>query len=259
MSRRLAMGIRFINHWLHAVDEHSLHAPFIYKFYTQVIKNKVHNNSFAAVQQLRSKLNQARTPISYQDFGAGNQSVTSKTIGKISRTSHQPKVAHLLFSIALRFKPGSILELGTSLGLSTLCMASAAPEASITTLEGSQSLSQLANDHFELLGATHIHSVVGNIDHTLDEVVNQLEVIDLLFMDANHQHQATLTYFNKCLPKLHQHTIVVVDDIHWSHQMEKAWEELIAHSKVTLSIDLFYAGVLFFKPDITKSHVILSL
>ena len=253
------MGMRFINHWLNAVDEHSLQAPFVYQFCTEVVKNTVHNQSYLAVQQLRTQLNRDRTSISYRDFGAGNHSVANKTIGHISRTSHQPKVAHLLYSIAQHFKPNSILELGTSLGLSTLCMASAVPEANITTLEGSQSLSKLANDHFELLGATQVHSVVGNIDHTLDEVLNQLEVIDLLFMDANHQHHATITYLDKCIPKFHEHTIVVMDDIHWSDPMEKAWKEIIAYSNVTLSIDLFYAGVLFFRPELNKSNVILSL
>ena len=259
MSSWLALGGRFLIHWLKAVDEHSLQAPFIYEFYTEVVKNRRFNQSHAAVQALRNSLNSDQTIVQFDDLGAGSQVMGKSTIGRIAKTSHQPKVANLLYSIANRFKPSSVLELGTSLGLTTLNMAASAPDARIFTLEGSHELSNLAIKHFEQLGAKNIHVLVGNIDFTLDQVLDRMEGIDLLFMDANHHYQATMEYFNKCLPKFHENTIVVVDDIHWSGSMEKAWKHIINHPSISLSIDFFYAGVLFLRPELTKSHYILSL
>ena len=259
VTNRIAIGWRFLIHWLNAVDEHSLQAPFIYEFCTKVVKNRSFNQSHAAIQALRSKLRNDQTIVRFNDLGAGTQAVGKSTIGKISKTSHQPKVANLLYNIANRFGPKSILELGSSLGLSALHMAASAPDARIFTLEGSHELGTLADRHFQQLGVKNIQLMVGNIDFTLDQVLERMENIDLLFMDANHHYQATIEYFNQCLPKFHEHTVVVIDDIHWSGSMEKAWKEIIGNPNISLSVDLFYAGVLFFKPDLTKSHFSISL
>jgi len=57
------------------------------------------------------------------------------------------------------------------------------------------------------------------------------------------------------LKKAHNETILIFDDIHWSAQMEEAWEIIKQHNSVTLSIDLFFIGIVFLRKDFkVKQH-----
>jgi hypothetical protein len=78
-------------------------------------------------------------------------------------------------------------------------------------------------------------------------------------MDANHHYEPTLKYFNWLLPVIHSMSIIIMDDIHYSAEMEKAWEEIKNHEQVHASIDLFRCGILFFDPSLNKQHVVLQL
>ena len=53
-------------------------------------------------------------------------------------------------------------------------------------------------------------------------------------------------------------TILIFDDIHWSAEMEKAWAEIKANPSVTLTIDLFFIGLVFVrKAQKEKEHFII--
>ena len=56
------------------------------------------------------------------------------------------------------------------------------------------------------------------------------------------------------LEKIDENSIIVFDDIYWSDQMEEAWKEIVNNKRVTLSIDLFKMGIVFFHPSIVKEH-----
>ena len=47
--------------------------------------------------------------------------------------------------------------------------------------------------------------------------------------------QPTLNYFNQLLKISTQSTIFIFDDIHWSVEMEEAWNEIKQHPSVTLN------------------------
>jgi predicted O-methyltransferase YrrM len=137
-------------------------------------------------------------------------------------------------------------------------MATAAPQANIITIEGCPKISQRANRHFEQLNISNIELVSGDLNQTLPKVLSRLESIDLLFIDANHRFKPTIEYFMRCLPKFNEETVVILDDIHWSLGMERAWESLKNHPRVRLTADLYCAGILFFRSNLSKSHHILA-
>ena len=142
-----------------------------------------------------------------------------------------------------------ILELGTSLGITTSYLASANPAAQITTMEGASAVAAVAKDNFNKLGLNNIRVVEGNFDHTLTDTLTTMPVIDLAFLDGNHRYEPTVRYFRQILPHLHDHSIVILDDIHWSAEMEQAWDEVRGMEEVTLSIDLFFIGLVFFRKE----------
>lgn len=187
--------------------------------------------------------------------GGGSQ----QKVSNITRyASTPPRFSRLLARLISRFQAQTIVELGTSLGLNALYMALANPAAQLYTLEGSKRIASLAGKHFKTLGAQNIRIIEGNIDQTLEAVLANLTKIDLLYMDANHRYEPTMRYFEQALPKLHQNSLVVLDDIHWSAGMNRAWQAIKTKPEVSLSLDLFEAGILFFNPDLPKADYMLK-
>ena len=151
-----------------------------------------------------------------------------------------------------------IVELGTSLGINTLYLAKSNLEARVTTFEGCNESLKIARDIFERSGQLNIDIVHGNIDLTLGDLLKRMDKVDLVYFDANHRFEPTLRYYRQFRPLVHADTVFVVDDIYWSKAMEKAWKELVQQPEVTLSVDIFDAGLLFFNKDFSKEHFILE-
>ncbi len=258
--RKLFPVFQFIKYWLYQVNEHSLHSPFLYHFYTEVIKaDSV--TGFENLTALRKQLLSSKESLEVIELGAGSRIDNGQTrkVADIARhASTPPSFSRLLHRIIAQQQFSTILELGTSLGQNTLYMQQACPGGTIYTLEGSPAIAQKAREHFDAFGANNIRLIEGNIDQTLALALKETHKIDLAYLDANHRYEPTLRYFDQILPQLHDQSIVVIDDIHWSPEMNEAWTELRDHPRVSLSLDLFEGGLLFFNPELKKEHYILS-
>jgi len=248
----------FLNYWLDAVNEHSLHSPFLYDLYTKVIKSET--ESFPEIENLRAKLLDDHREVIVNDLGAGSKHTHHPTrlISEIAKNSlSEEKFSALYFRLAQYCKAKNIIELGTSLGINTLYL-SKIPSAHVFTFEGSDSISEIAEISFEFGSAKNIELIKGNINHTLYSNLSRMPKADLVFMDANHQFEPTMKYFEWLLMKIHHKSIIIVDDIHDTPSMEKAWHKLHLHDLVYVSIDLYRCGILFFDPSLNKQHVVLQ-
>jgi predicted O-methyltransferase YrrM len=247
----------FFSYWLDAVDEHSLHSPFFFDFYTNVVK-KADERGVDAIEQLRSKLLADTRLLKTNDPGS-RQSGKPRTISSIARNSISPLKFSALYSRMIRhFKAKTVVELGTSFGINTLYMAQC-KESNVTTFEGSREVAGIARLTFDFAEAKNIHLVEGNLQNTLSEFLQTIRKVDFVFMDANHRYEPTIAYFQWLLAGITENSIVVLDDIHYSGEMEKAWNELKNHKLVYGSADLYRCGILFFDPSLNKQHVILQL
>jgi predicted O-methyltransferase YrrM len=252
---------KYCSYYLHASNGrgHGIHSPFVYDFVRNVLMDKRNFYAYSQVEQLRKKLLVDKTIIEVEDFGAGSaiNNTHYRSIQAIARhAAKSKKWAQLLFRIVNYYQPKSILELGTSLGISTSYMAMANPQARIVTAEGSAAIAGKAQENFRSLHLSSVHQVTGNFDVTLPAILKSLPHLDLAFIDGNHRYEPTVHYFHQLLPSLHEQSVVIFDDIHWSEGMEKAWAEVQAHDAVTLSIDLFFIGLVFFSSQFkVKQHV----
>lgn len=248
----------YFNYWLDAVDEHSLHSPFLFDLYTKVLK--IEQDGIPEIEKLRVSLFKTRSEITVEDLGAGSKhfSNSKRAIQDIADTSLSDLRFSLLYlRIAQHIDARNIIELGTSLGINTLYLAQK-KNAKVFTFEGSESIAEVAQDTFEFASAKNIELIKGNIDSTLYSNLSRMPKADLVFMDANHQYAPTLKYFGWLLMKIHHKSIIIMDDIHSSPGMEKAWKEICNHDLVYTSIDLYRCGILFFEPSLTKQHVVLQ-
>ena len=258
---KIHQALSFIHCWLNAVDEHSLHGPFVYRLYTEVIKPDQETNNFEDLDRLRGELRQDHTLIELQDLGAGS-TVTEKsvrTVNDIARHSLTPaKYSRLYFRLIRYFQLQNIVELGTSLGLNTLYLARN-PQCQVATFEGCEETARYARQIFRSHSpASNVKLVVGDISLTLTGYLKELEKIDFVLFDANHLYEPTLRYFQYCKARAHHNSVFVFDDIHLSPSMEKAWQHIIKDPDVTLSLDLFRVGIAFFNNKLSKQHFVLK-
>lgn len=252
----------YIKHYLRAGNAHSIHSPFVYDLYTKAIcSNDSGRAEFRGIEALRKQLVKNTDEIEIIDLGAGSRRTKSnrRKISDIARNAEKPaRFGELFYRLSRYFKPQTILELGTSLGLTTAYFARAAPDSQVITMEGCPETARLASRNFEELGVGTVEVVVGNIDHTLPKwLQTQHKTVDLVFFDANHRLEPTLRYFEEVLPYADESSVFIFDDIYWSKEMTQAWERIKAHPEVRVTVDLFWMGLVFFRKEQAKENFVL--
>ncbi len=237
---------------------HGIHSPFVFDFVTNVLNDKTPYPCYKEIESLRNKLLHNDSIINVEDFGAGSATLPFKErrTKDIARSSlKNKKIAQLLFRIAKYYKAENIIELGTSLGITTSYLANAKKNVHVYTFEGAKEIAAVANQNFDSLHLKNITQIQGNFDEMLVSTLAQISSIDLAFIDGNHRKEPTLQYFDLLSEKAGSSTIFIFDDIHWSVGMEEAWRLIQESAKVTLSIDLFFIGLVFFNKDFkVKQH-----
>lgn len=247
---------------LKAKTRHGLHSPFVYKLVDTVIYDCQAKKVYTEIENIREGLLNDNRVITVNDPGAGSHVINDRRrkISAIAKNVLEPpKLAQLLYRLAVDMQPGNIIELGTCLGITTLYLQKAVPDAKVYTLEGSPEIAAIAKRDFAKAGLTNINLILGNFDNTLPEVINKLNKLDFVFVDGNHQKDATLRYFEWCLPKVHDDTLLIFDDIYWSEGMKEAWAEIKAHPQVTVTIDLFWTGLVYFRKGQVKEDFIIKI
>jgi predicted O-methyltransferase YrrM len=222
------------------------------------VLNDRHNpEAFHKIENLRKSLLKNKERIVVEDFGAGSSldSTNARRISDITRHAAKPaKYGRLLYRMIDHFHCGQVLELGTSLGLSTAYMASHPSVEHITTLEGAALVAARAKQNLESLSISKVDIITGNFDTTLEMALKKNLKPDLVFFDGNHRKEPTLRYFRQCLSTADENSIFVFDDIHWSAEMEDAWREICQDDAVTCSIDLFFVGIVFFRKEFREKQ-----
>lgn len=244
----------------HSKNEHSVHSPFVFTLLTKCFYDKKYKPEYAILKKYRNELLQNKNTIKITDFGAGSRIFRSNTrqIAQIAKTAGiSPKRAQLLYRMVNYFLPESILEIGTSLGLATSALSLGNPKAFITTLEGCPNTMAIAENQLQKINCNNAELIVTEFSSYLKN--HQLLTINyqLIYFDGNHSKKATLDYFELLLSTINNETVWIFDDIHWSAEMEEAWEIIINHPKVTVSIDTFQWGLVFFRYEQPKQHFII--
>ena len=235
-----------------------MHSPFVYDFIRNVLNNGKKFARQPAIEDLREALKKDHEQLDIEDLGAGSRKGTAKTktVTQLAYTSLKPrKYARLLYRLAKHYQPKTIIELGTSLGLTTAYLSTACPGSKIYTVEGSSAIRAKAMTNFKSLGLTNIQSLLGDFDNVLPEVLAKEPVVDLAYIDGNHRYEPTMRYFHQFLAHTNDASILVFDDIHWSEEMERAWNEIKEHAAVQYTIDIFFLGFVFFRKEFkVKQH-----
>jgi len=240
---------------------HGTHSPFIFHLITNILNNRKQYEEYTRVEKLRSQLLSDDTILKIEDFGAGStiNKTNNRTISSIAKNSAKPKkYGQLLFRMVRGYKPKQILELGTSLGITTSYLAMGNKAANVITMEGAEKVAEVAHKNFQSLDLRNISIERGNFDHTLSAIINNQSSFDFIFIDGNHRQKPTERYFSELLTRINNDTIMIFDDIHWSNGMEAAWESIKNHPEVSCTIDLFFIGIVLFRKEfLAKQHFVI--
>jgi predicted O-methyltransferase YrrM len=254
MYSNAQLALKFIKYYLTASNGkgHGIHSPFVYEFVTKILNKKSTPENVAAIEARRKSLEANTTVIEVVDRGAGSRQSEFKirSISVIAKSAlKQKKISQLLYKMGVYFNPSNILEMGTSFGITSSYLAMSIPHQTIVTMEGAPAIAQEAQRTFDLLQLKNIQIMEGDFATSLPIYLNAISQLGMVYIDGNHRYAPTMQYFELLLCKVNEQSILIFDDIYWSSEMEKAWNEIKNHKAVTLTIDLFYVGIVFFRKE----------
>lgn len=262
-SSCLQLTSSYINFLRLSDTKFGVHSPFVYELITKVLQDHTRYPEYKIAEEIRRQCIHNKRVIEISNFGAVKRKSSSrnelKQVCAIAKAAITPRCGRLLHKLVKYFAPETVLELGTSLGISTIYIASAAPLANFITMEGCSTTAELATENLKKAGLDHINMAIGDFSVSLTRLVAAHEMIGFAFFDGNHTYQATLSYFNQCLTVSNEFSIFVFHDIHWSQGMEAAWAEICRHPQVSVSIDLFEVGLIFFRKGLSKQDFVIRV
>ncbi|MCZ2130232.1 MAG: class I SAM-dependent methyltransferase [Bacteroidia bacterium] len=257
--RSVALLPEYIGYLLLAKSRHGTHSPFVYEFAENVLYKRFDNALFYDIELVRQNMLSSSAQIQVEDFGATNKAQYKASLPKlVARSSKNSKYAKLLYRICQYYQPEIAIELGTNFGISAMYQAAGLRHGKLFTIEGSLKIAEVAYYNFQKIGfGEKIQLLHGVFDKALPALLEQLPRVDYAFIDGNHRKEATLKYFEMLLAKSHNNTIFVFDDIRWSAEMQECWDWIKSHERVTVTIDLFFMGIVFLRKEQEKEHFVL--
>ena len=246
-----------MQHWRNATPRkgHRVHSPFVYDLVENIFNHTETYYPFIKIEKKRKSLLQSKKIIEVKDYGAGSLKLknSQRKVSDIARYSlSNAKEAQLLFRIVNRFQPKILIEIGTSLGITSAYLASVNKKSKLYTLEGAPAIAKIAAQTFKQFRFRNIELIEGEFSQKLPALLQKIDAVDFALIDGNHRYKPTIEYFDLLLEKAHNDSVFIFDDIYWSEEMQQAWKEIIARQEVRISIDLYHMGIVFFRKENTK-------
>lgn len=247
----------YFKHRLTAKSRHGTHSPFVYKLTDEVIYDFSNKKVYNEIETLRKKLLRDDSLITINDLDDGINSSKNrqKKVNQIAKSKlKSPRLVQLIYRLAANNDFKNIVEIGNDFGITTAYLAKAKPKADILTLENCPEVANIAYTNFTDLGLQNVELQVGNLNDLLPKAIAATKELDFVYISGKHNKLEALNYFNLCLPQLHKDSLLIIDSIYWNHQMKEAWTAIKNHPQVTVTIDLFSIGLVYFREGQAKEH-----
>lgn len=261
MYNSFELGIKYLRYFFTASNGkgHGTHSPFVYAFIDDVLRdNSAGKSMFKKIEHLRKQYkNDRQTFIEVKDLGAGSftRAGNTRAVAEIAKgAAKPPKFARLLYRLVRFYQIDSVLELGTSLGLTTRYLSLSHPTHGVQTIEGAPGIAEFTEAALQYEGVNNVKLLIGDFGEQLPVALGKMQGRKLVFFDGNHQYAPTKQYFEMVLSTCNEEDVLVFDDIHWSAGMEKAWKEIKNNERVTCSIDLFFIGIVFLRKEFKEKQ-----
>ena len=239
---------------------HGIHSPFVYSLIKDVFQDKTTFPEYSKISNTRKAYLKSNDVIEIVDFGAGSTIFkdNKRKVSQLAEVSAMTdKYGQLLFRLVKHFKPKTMVELGSCIGIGTSWQAMGNNNSKMYTIEGDPSSHAIAKQTVSNLGLHNVCLLHGTFEEELPKLLDILESVDFAFIDGNHREKPTLEYFNLLKPKLTKRSVVIFDDIHLTEEMERAWTTIKADKDVVFTIDIFRFGLVFFNEGVVKQDFVV--
>jgi predicted O-methyltransferase YrrM len=239
---------------------HGIHSPFIFNLVSRVFRNKIDPVIVCSIEKVRKRMISDKRSLIMNDLGSGSGYLKTnlRKVSDIARNSPVPKKYGVLLSnMAAEFGGSLIIEFGTSLGISTMYMASACTGAVVCTMEGCPSLSHIAKENFERVEIGNVEVFTGSFDESLPLIISRNIKPGLVFIDGNHRKEPVINYFSRVSEISDSKTVIIIDDINYSKEMSEAWSEIKRFENVTMTVDLNRMGIVFFREGMNHNDYVI--
>lgn len=262
MKKEVRQLIELLKYQARARSIKSVHPPFAYQLVTYIKTHNLESSHKETIFKIKRKAAANNNVIEHTDMGANSKGreyvrVFKKVSSIAANTSIKHKHGKLIYLLVKHLEPKNILELGTSLGISTLYLALAKHESSVITIEGCTETAHTAEKYFKSAGIENTETMIGGFENVLPLAIEKHKTLDLVFFDGNHRYKPTMQSFNLCKEHAGEDSVFIFDDIHWSEGMNKAWKAIKHDKDVTLTVDFFQLGIVFFKKGLSKQNLVI--
>jgi len=262
IGKRIFLMKSYVSYRFKAKTRFRIHSPFVFDLVESVLRDKNRYPGYDMIDRYKRKLSCSKSEIETIDYGkmgtTGVPATYTVKLGKLVKLRSQRKQqAQLLYRLTQKFQPETLLEIGTAAGFSASYLKFPVPGSKMISLEGCPNLASVAENTCNALNLQNIEIRTGDFERSLPEALREFKTIDFIFFDGNHKKEATLHYFSQCVEKATEKSVFVFDDIHWSPGMAEAWDTIKKDLRVTLSIDLFWLGLVFFRKGSPKQDFII--
>lgn len=231
-----------------------VHSPFVFNLITKVIRERAVYYCFQEIEALRKELLQSKETILCPDRRHKGKFCRTTVAAAVKREAVRPKYGALLFRLTNRFRSKSILQIGSSLGLSTLYLTLYAPALKCVSLERVPAFASIAGQLYSRAARTAIDVRIGDYKELLPGILREMGTVDFLFLNGRREQEDMLWLFTACLPYLTDDAVLVCEGIKSSRAMRCFWKEVCRHPEVTVTLDLFAAGIVFFDKKLYKRN-----
>lgn len=245
---------QFLRFYWNAVTKYQLHSPFVFGLVQSVLEDGRWYYAFRDVERVREKMLESTVKLEMDDFGTGGAKRFATVRLVARRAGSSVRQGRMLFRLANWAAPATMLELGTSLGIGAMYLASGMRSARFISLEGCADCAQVARTNLELLHLKNAEVVTGEFEKTLPKALDNLQKLDFVFFDGNHRPEPVIRYFETCLAYANDTTVFVFDDAYWSPGMTQAWEQIKQHPRVRLTVDFFDLSLAFINPEFREKQ-----
>jgi predicted O-methyltransferase YrrM len=254
MFSSFQLAAKYLRYYVSAFNGkgHGVHSPFVFDFIQHVLNDDRVFYAYRQIENLRQLLKADQRILEIKtniDKSGVSKSVFRKVADITSSSVMSAKYGQLLFRIIDKYGPSEILEIGTSLGVTTSYLAMANPDTSVTTIEEADSFAKIVSTNFHKLGIRNVRLLEGNMNRQLSDWLAQRRNIDLALFNGTQDSRSVIRHYRAIRENIHEKTMLVFDTIHASAEMEKVWKEIQQDDAVTLSIDLFGIGLVFFRKE----------
>lgn len=225
-----------------STNEHGVHSPFVFDLVTNVVYNNKDYYCYKTIEAQRKILLDSTAV-------AG-----SLRVGELAKKMLDEKYSKLLFRLVNYFQPNSIVLITDELGIDTAYVASVSERLKVFSFQGDKELQKITASNLKQLKLKNVTSLeepsIG-----LPNMLKQLDILDFVVIHQKTKEEV-LSVFYQCLENANKSTVFVISNVGLP-EISGAWEEIKNNNQVTVTIDLFYMGIVFLRKEQVKEHFLI--